>query len=79
MQKQIDQSVDYSRMKGAVFKSKLLNPQKVRGLGSMGASFGLYYYLPYLVPWFGSTLPMLSVIVSAFYGFYALGQSDIVN
>lgn len=66
-------------MKGAVFKKKLLNPKRFKGVGAFATSFYIYQYLPYIAAYFGTTLPILTACFAGVYGMLSFAESQIVN
>lgn len=64
----VERVTDHSTLKGAVFKRKLLNPPRLKGLGALAASAGIYSYLPYLTVYLGPTVPLLTAVLSGVYG-----------
>ena len=62
-----------------MFKRKLLNPPKLKGLSALAASAGIYSYLPFLAVYLGSTVPLLTAVVSGVYGLTQLSDSNLVT
>lgn len=75
----LDQLADFSQLKGAVYKRRVMNPKRVKGLGAFAASYGIYSYLPYLAAYLGSTVPVVTACFAAFYGMLSFAESQIVN
>lgn len=66
---QLDQLADYKSLgKDQVFKRRVLNPSRLKGVGSLFSSFYLYHYAPYLAVTLGPTLPVLGALATAMYG-----------
>lgn len=74
-----DQIRDNTRLKGAIYKRKTLDPTRVKGIGALAASYGLYSYLPYLAVYVGSTIPILSACAAGIYGLMAFSETDSIN
>jgi len=66
-------------LKGAVFRRRLLNPNRLKGITALGASFGIYSYLPYLAVYLGSTVPLLTACAAGIYGLIEFGESNVIN
>jgi hypothetical protein len=67
-------------LRGKVYRRKLLNPRRFKGITSFIASYGIYSYLPYIAVYTGgSTIPILAACAAGFYGMLAFGESRIVN
>jgi len=75
----LQQAADHSQLKGYVFKRRLLNPSRVRGIGGFAFSWGIYSYLPYLTIYFGTTLPILAACSAGLYGMLSFSESQVVN
>lgn len=56
-----------------------MNPQRMRGIGGLAVSYGLYSYLPYIAVYLGPTVPVVSAVAAGLYGVLNFGESDIVN
>lgn len=71
-------------LKGAYYKRKLMNPQRLRGITSSLFAVSFYLYNPYLWPYFaGSALTAkffyITPIASALFGIANLSESNIVH
>jgi hypothetical protein len=75
----VERVSDHASLKGAVFKRKTLDSERVRGLGAFALSYGLYSYLPYLAVYFGGNLPLLAVVASGVYGVTKFSERNFVN
>lgn len=76
----LDQLADYHSLgKDQVFKRRALNPRRIKGVGSLGASAFLYSSAPYLAVTFGPTAPVLGALATALYGFLAFAESHVVQ
>lgn len=63
-----------------MYKKKLLNPRRFKGITSFIASYGIYSYLPYIAVYTGgSTIPIFAACAAGFYGMLSLGDSRCVN
>ena len=77
---QMDQLADFKSLgKDQVFKRRLLNPRRLKGVGALASSFYLYSYAPYLAVTLGSTLPVVGALATAVYGLLAFAESQVVN
>eukprot|EP00347_Sterkiella_histriomuscorum_P020859 403336193 len=74
-----DQAYDNSRLKGSIYRRKVLNPTRVKGLGAFAASYGIYSYLPYMAVYIGSTLPIFTAAVAGIYGMLAFSDTNTIN
>jgi hypothetical protein len=74
-----DQAYNNSRLKGSIYRRKVLDPQRVKGLGAMATSYGIYSYLPYLAVYLGSTLPIVTACAAGVYGLLSFSESNTVN
>jgi len=80
----LDRIRQQANLKGAFYKRKLLNPQRLRGISSSLFAISFYLYNPYLWPYFAggvitSKLFTLTPISAALYGVYNLSESNIVH
>ena len=75
----IESAADKKKLKGAVFKRKLLNPSRLKGITAFATSLGIYSYLPYMAVYLGSTIPVLSACAAGIYGLIAFGESNVIN
>lgn len=75
----IEAAADRKQLKGAVFRRRLLNPNRLKGITALGASFGIYSYLPYLAVYLGSTVPLLTACAAGIYGLIEFGESNVIN
>lgn len=74
-QNKLQQAIHYSSLNGAVFRRKLLNPKRIKGVGSFAATWYIYSNLPYLAVYLGSTLPVLAACAAAFNGMISFAES----
>ncbi len=75
----IDQMVDYTSLKGYVFKKRAMNPRRVKGLGAFAGAASIYTYMPYLAAYLGSTVPLVSLVAASLYGMLAFAESQFVS
>lgn len=76
----LDQVADLKSLgKDQVFKRRLLNPRRLKGVGALASSLSLYAYAPYLTIYLGTTVPVLGAVVAAFYGMFAFADSQMIN
>lgn len=68
-------------LKGAYYKRKLLNAQRLKGISSSLFAISFYLYNPYLWPYFAgfSKLFYATPITAALYGVYNLSQKNVVH
>jgi len=78
-QEMLSQLADYSSLKGAVFKRRVLSPKRLRGVGALVASWKIYAYLPYLAVYLGSTVPLVTACAAGLYGMLAFADSETIN
>lgn len=71
----LDQMADFSQLKGAVYKRRLMNPKRLKGVGAFAATYSIYSYLPYLAAYLGSTVPVVAACAAAFYGMLSFAES----
>jgi len=57
----------------------MLNPQKLKGIGALAASYGIYSYLPYIAVSLGSTIPVVAACAAGLYGMLAFAEQQKVN
>jgi len=62
-----------------VFKRRVLNPRRLKGVGALASSFYLYSYAPYLAVSLGATAPVLGALFTAMYGLLAFAESQVVS
>jgi len=75
----LDALVDHGQLKGSVFRAKMLNAQRMRGIGSLTLAGMLYSHMTALTMMMGPVLPVLSVVGTAMYGLRAFSQSGIIS
>mmetsp|Transcript_16830 Transcript_16830/g.18754 ORF Transcript_16830/g.18754 Transcript_16830/m.18754 type:complete len:368 (+) Transcript_16830:4-1107(+) len=80
----LDRVRNQANLKGAFYKRKLMNPQRLKGLSSSLLAISFYLYNPYLWPYFAGNfitakLFTLTPMAAAFYGVYNLSESRIVH
>ena len=78
-QEALDEAADFAALNGAVYRKRVLNTRRFKGLGAFAASFGLYTYLPYIAVYLGSTIPMISACFAGFYGLIAFAENQLIN
>jgi hypothetical protein len=61
---------EHTSLKGAVFKRKVLNPRRVKGLTGFVSSLGIYTYMPYMAVYLGSSIPFFAAIATGLYGMF---------
>ena len=66
-------------MGGLVFKRKMVNADKLQGLGLFGFAGFTYAYFPYMVMHFGKTLTYLGMSSASLAGMVKLSDSNVVN
>jgi hypothetical protein len=63
---------DHGSLKGSVFKRKMMNPNRLKGLGAFVASFyglmGIKASTCVLTPFFGPTIPLAACGIGFLYG-----------
>lgn len=74
-----DQARDDKGLKGAIYRRKTLDPHRVKGIGALAASYGIYSYLPYLAVYVGSTVPILTACAAGIYGLLAFSDANNIN
>ena len=80
----LDRVRQQMNLKGAFYKRKLLNPQRLKGISSGLLAISFYLYNPYLWPYFAGNfltakLFTLTPMAAALYGVYNLSESNIVH
>ena len=75
----VEQLADAGRLGGKVYKRRLLNPQRIKGVGAFFASYSIYSYLPYLAVSLGSTIPVVAACAAGIYGMLAFADQQSVN
>ncbi len=80
----LDRVRQQQSLKGAFYKRKLLNPQRLRGISSSLFAISFYLYNPYLWPYFAggaltTKLFYATPVASALYGIYNMSESNIVH
>lgn len=66
-------------MKGSVYRRKVLDPLRLKGLGAFAATYGIYSYLPYLAVYVGSTIPIVTACAAGVYGLLAFSDNNSIN
>jgi hypothetical protein len=64
----LNNMVNIGKLKGKVFKAKILSPRRLKGIGSFALSAYAYSILPYLTLLFGHTAPILAITAGTIYG-----------
>ena len=76
----LDDLKGQSKLKGMVFKRKMMDPAKLRGLGLFGLSGFGYAYYPYVAAHIGQTATTTALTLAALAGMNIIAQRDpIVN
>jgi hypothetical protein len=75
----LDQVADHVALRGAVFKRKVMNPKRLRGIGAFATSYGVYSYLPYIAAYFGPTVPVVTAVAAGLYGMLSFAESHMIN
>ena len=75
----IEHAADNSSLKGLVYKRKLLDPKRLKGLGAFAGTFCIYSYLPLLSAYIGTTAPMFAACIAGVYGMYSFSDQMFVN
>lgn len=75
----MDQLADSGRLKGLIYKRRLLNPKRLKGASAILASFGIYSYMPYIAVTLGSTIPVVAACAAGIYGMLSFAESQCVN
>jgi hypothetical protein len=75
----IEHAADQKQLKGAVFRRKLLNPSRLKGVAAFATSLGIYSYLPYIAVYLGSTVPVLTACAAGIYGLLEFGETNVIN
>jgi len=76
----LDQMADTASLKGAVFKKKALDEDKVKGLGALGLSMWGYFKLQALSLMVGtSVLPSVAVVGGLMYGLNKFSEKQTVS
>ncbi len=79
-QRAIDNLANHYSLKGKVYKRKLLNPRRLKGISAFIASYGITAYLPYIAVYTaGPTLPIFAACASGLYGMWTLAETRCVN
>jgi predicted PurR-regulated permease PerM len=52
----------------------MLDPKKLKGIGALATTYGLYSYLPYIAAITGPTLPILTACFTGLYGMLAFSD-----
>ena len=66
-------------MNGKIYKRKLLNPSRFKGLSALAASWGIYFYLPYLAVYAGTNLPIFAACAAGIYGVSQFSENRVIN
>jgi hypothetical protein len=75
----IEHGADQKQLKGTVFRRKLLNPSRLKGVAAFATSLGIYSYLPYIAVYLGSTVPVLTACAAGIYGLLEFGETNVIN
>lgn len=59
-------------LKGLIFKKKMMDPEKLKGLGFFGIAGGAYAYYPYVVASLGQSWTTSLMTVACLSGMYML-------
>lgn len=71
---EIDQIADATTLKGKVYRRRVLNPKRLKGVGALFASYSIYSYLPYLAVYAGATMPVIAACAAGLYGMLAFSE-----
>jgi hypothetical protein len=69
----------HKHLKGKVFRRKMLDPSKVKGLGYLSLAGLSYAYFPYVALQIGTNLTTLGISIASIKGMFSFDQKDIVN
>ena len=75
----VENLADVGSLGGAVFKSKLLSPQRLYALGSIGTALAGYSYLLPLTLMLGPTIPHIGIASLLFFGLYQSNERNYIN
>ena len=53
---------NHGQLKGAIFKRKVMDPDRLKGLGCFGAALGLWAYFPHVALVLGNNLTTLGMV-----------------
>ena len=64
----IDDLVDHGQLKGSLYKTKMMSPNKLKGVGALGASAFAFMHWGMLSMMMGPGVPALGIVALAAYG-----------
>ena len=76
---EIDQLEDTAGLKGKVFKQKVMNPRRLKGVGAFALSYIAYNNMGALSMLVGTTLPMFALTASLLYGMKAFNERNVID
>lgn len=69
----------HSHLKGKIFKRKVMDPGRLKGLGFFGLTGLLYAYFPYVACQLGAPLTTFAMTGSSFAGMLHLSETNTIN
>src|SRR4051812_38076528 len=75
----LERSESHAILKGKLYKHKLINVKRIRGVGALAFSASLYTYLPYIAAFTGSTVPVFGGFIAAIYGLLSMVEGHNIH
>ena len=75
----IEDMYNIGQLNGAIFKRRMLDTNKIQGLGYFGAVAASYLYFPAVAGILGSNLTMLGMCFSGLMGMKKLDDKEMIN
>lgn len=69
----------HRHLKGKVFRRKMLDPTKVKGLGYLSLAGFSYAYFPYIALHFGANLTTLGISAASLKGMFSFQEKNVIN
>ena len=75
----VSEMANHKALDGLIFKRKMMNPNRLNGLGYFAASFGIWAYFPQVALTLGSNFASFAFVGTALRGAWFTTEQDIVN
>ena len=69
----------HANLKGAIFRRKTMDPDRVTSLGAFGVAGLSYAFFPYVAQWIGSTATVLGISCANLMGMFYAAEQDMIN
>ena len=69
----------HSHLKGALFRRKTMDADRLTGLGCFGAAGLTYAFFPYVAQWIGTSATLLGISGTSLLGMFYSSEKDMIN